>query len=129
MAHVVREFYDTAWDGLHMELEYKLKQNYPSPAYMPDYPKYDKQPPAEFYLGHMDIPCASSHCFFGTQVDSSDGRNVGSKWIGMVAKAMDVVELDDDDRFKTCVAGINKDKVISFCTMFKTDEVRCGSSS
>jgi len=33
-------------------------------------------------------------------------------------------QLDDDDRFKTCLTGINKSKVIIVCTMFKTDEVR-----
>jgi len=65
MAHVVQEFYNTAWDRLHVELEYMWKQRYPSPAYMPDYPKYDDQPPGEFYLGHKDIACASSPCFDG----------------------------------------------------------------
>jgi len=52
MAHAVREFYNTAWDGLHVKLEYAPNQKYPSPAYMPDYPEYDKQPSTEFYLEH-----------------------------------------------------------------------------
>ena len=125
MAHAVQEFYNTAWDGLHIELESTSKQRYPSPAYMPDYPKYDDQPPAEFYLGHKDIACASSPCFDGARVDSFNGRNDGSKWIGVVAKAMDVTQLEDDDRFQTCTQGINRDKLISFCTMFKTDKVKC----
>jgi len=38
---------------------------------------------------------------------------------------MDVAQLEDDDRFQTCATGINKAKLISFCTMFKTDEVNC----
>jgi len=97
-----------------VELEYTPKQRYPSPAYMPDYPKYDDQPPAEFYLEHKDIACASSPCFDGTRVDYFDVRNYGSKWIGIVAKAMDVAQFEDDDRFQRCAAGINKEKLISF---------------
>ena len=36
-----------------------------------------------------------------------------------------MAQLENDDRFQTCAVGINKENLISFCMMFKTDEVKC----
>ena len=93
MAHQVKPFTNTTWDGLHITLEYVPYQNIPSPVCMVDYPAYAELSPATFFTTHKAIPPSTSRCINGPRCAEYDHRLTRSKWMNILPHAFQSIDV------------------------------------
>ena len=92
MAHQVKPFMDTTWDGLHVKLEYVAYQNIPSPVRIVDYPAYAELSTANFFSSHKSMPPSASPCINGPCCAEYDHRLTQSEWINLLPDAFTTID-------------------------------------